>query len=400
MMFPPLRYSPRYCLIAFLLVHSLYVCSVYAQELESAAIYVGPFDVTPTLNLNVENNDNVFLEQNGNETSATLTTLAPQVSAVAGDEVMRYELVYRLENGLYSGVDNTDYTDHKLDVNIGWRPDIRHLIELGVSESRGHDERSIDSVSGLNANELDKTKEKELSADYTFGSEGAKGRLIIGFKTNSLRYTTNQATTNVLESDTNTANARFSVAVGASTRALVEVTNAKNTFHANETNNRQDRSYAIGVEWELSDLIKSAIRVGRSNNDLLNAVGDTSSSIGQASITWSPLEYSVLTLTANKSTANTENNIGSFVDRSRVELGWAYKVNDRLTASTSIGRQRDNFINANRKDTTNDSQVQLSYAFRRWLSVGLGLSAEKRTSSDALLGYDNNKVVLSVKSSL
>jgi hypothetical protein len=378
----------------------LYSSGVFSQELESAAIYVGPFDVIPTLDINVENNDNVFLEGRGNERSATLTTLAPQISAIGGDEVVRYELEYSLENGRYSGVENTDYTDHKFGANVAWRPDIRHLIELGVSESRGHDERSVDGVSGLSANQLDKTKDNELSANYTFGSEGARGRLIIGFKTNSLRYTTNQATTNVLESNTDTTIVNLSIGVGARTRALVEVTNVKNAFHSRVQNNRQDQSYAVGVEWELSDLMKGAILVGRSNSDLLNAAGDTSSSIGQASIAWSPLEYSVFTLTANEGAENTENNIGSFVDRSRVELGWNYQVNDQLAVITSLGRQRDDFINDNRQDTTNDSQIKLNYAFRRWLSMSLGFSTEKRTSSDTSSNYDNNKVVLSVNTSL
>jgi len=400
MIFSPLVSSPKHWLLSFSILLSLHVNSTFSQGLEPAALYVGPFDITPTVAVSVENNDNVFLERRGNESSATVTTLAPQISAVAGDEVVLYEVAYRLENGRYSGVDNTDYVDHELDATVSWRPDIRHLIELGVNEYRGHDERSVDSVSGLSTNELDKTKEQELSANYTFGSEGARGRLTIGFKTNSLRYTTNQATTNVLESDADTASARLSVGLGASSRAVVDITNVRNTFPANNTNNRQDRIYAVGVEWAPSDLMKGAIRIGRAKNDLLNAVGDTSSSVGQVSIEWSPLEYSVFTLAANKSTDNTENNIGSFVKRDRVDLGWDYQISGQLTAITSIARQKDVFANANRQDTTDISQVQLNYAFRRWITVGLGFAVEQRTSSNTLLDYDNNKVVLSVDASL
>jgi polysaccharide biosynthesis protein VpsM len=385
------------CFVAFLYV--MFICSdAFAQE--AASIYVGPFDVTPTLSINVENNDNIFSESAGNETSATLTRFVPGVTAIADDGVVRYSLGYQLENGRYSGVDNNNYTDHNLEAKIDWRLDIRHLIEFGGTESRGHDERTVDSVNGLNATELDKTKSRELSANYTFGSEGAIGRLSIGFTTNSLRYLTNRQTTNVLESDTDTINARFSVGFGASSKALVEIVDTDNSFRANEVNDRQDRRYLVGVEWEVSDLIKGNVRLGRSQSDLINTVGDTSSSVGEASITWSPVEHSVFTLSANRAAQNTENNIGSFVERSEVLLGWDYRVNDRLTAAVSTGRQRDNFVNANRRDSLNDTQLQLRYAFRRWLEIGMGITRTKSTSSDPSLSYDNNQIVLSVNASL
>ncbi|MGS2718001.1 outer membrane beta-barrel protein [Eionea flava] len=391
----------KYYFAAMFASLSFSVSNVFAQEQEPAAIYVGPFDVTPTLGVNAERNDNVFLEQAGNETSSTLTRITPQLSAVADNEVTRYEIAYGLENGRYSGIDSNDYTDHTLEGKLGWRPSIRHLIELGVSEVRGHDERTVDSVTtGLNLTELDKTKRRGLSANYTFGSEGARGQVVIGFTTNSLRYTTNQSETNILESDTDSVSARFSVGVGASTRALVEVRRSENTFRANSANDREDRSYSVGVEWEITDLIKGELSVGRANNNLVNQVGDTSSSVGEASIIWSPVDHSSLTLTANKSAENSENNIGSFVDRNSVELGWRYDFNDRFSTTTTLGRQRDTFVDANRQDTTNESQIQVNYAFRRWMSLGLGLSREKRASSDSSRDYDNNKLILSISSSL
>jgi hypothetical protein len=399
MNFPLHRAKCKYLPVSSAFLLFAFVCSdVIAQE--AAAIYVGPFDVTPTFDLNVENNDNVFSETAGSETSATLTRFVPAIAAVADDGVVRYRVAYQLENGRYSGIDNNNYVDHRLDAKMDWRLDIRHLIEFGATESRGHDERSVDSVSGLNTAELDKTKSQEFSANYTFGSEGARGRLVIGFKTNSLRYSTNQQTTNVLESDTATLNARCSIGVGASSRAVVEVVDTDNSFRANGVNNRNDRRYLTGLEWEISDFVKGGVRLGRSESDLLNAAGDTSSSVGEASITWSPVEYSSFSLSANKAAQNTENNIGSFVERSEVLLGWNHRFSDKLTAAASMGRQRDDFVNANRRDTLNSTQLQLKYAFRRWVEIGMGITKTKRTSTDSSSNYDNNKIVLSVNASL
>ena len=401
-----IRYCIRYSFMKFcsaFLLTSIISYNVAAQE--AAAIYVGPFDVTPTLSMNVENDDNVFSQSAGNETSASLTRFMPNIAAVADDGVVRYSLVYQLENGRYSGVDNNDYTDHQLDAKMDWRVSIRHLIEFGVTESRGHDERStesvsVDNVADISATDLDKTKNRELSANYTFGSDGARGRLVIGFKTNSLRYTTNRQLTNVLESDTDTINASFSVGIGASSRATVEVVDTDNSFRTNAANDRQDRRYLVGFEWGASDIVKANVSVGRSKSDLINAPGDTSSSVGEASIIWSPVEYSVFTLSADKAAQNTENNIGSFVERSNVSLGWRHQFNDKLTAGVSLDKQTDDFANINRRDTSKNVQLQLNYAFRRWLSMGMGITRTERTSTDSSLDYDNNKVIVSVNASL
>jgi polysaccharide biosynthesis protein VpsM len=389
------KYLQAYTTLLFV----VFLCSDTVAQ-EAAAIYVGPFDVTPTLNINAENNDNVFSESAGSETTATLTQFIPAVSAIADDGVIRYSLAYQLENGRYNGVDNNNYTDHQLDAKVDWRPDIRHLIELGVTESRGHDERSVDSVTGIDAPELDKTKERELAANYTFGSEGARGRLIIGFTTSSLRYTTNRSETNVLESDTDILNASFSVGVGANSRAVLEVIDSKNTFQANAANNRDDRSYLAGFEWKVSELFSGNVRVGQSQSTLVNASEKTSSTVGEASIVWSPIEYSVFTLTANQAVENSENNVGNFVDRSALSLGWTHQINGQLTAAAILARQTDDFVNANRSDTSNEAQVQLRYAFRRWLELGVGVTRTERTSTDQALDFDNSKIVVSVKASL
>lgn len=394
------------CAIVAFFVFSYVSANAFAQE--PSSLPVGGFDVTPTLGIHVENDDNVFLEQAGSETSSTLTRITPKLSAIAGNEVTRYEITYGLEHGRYSGVENNNYTDHSLNGQISWSPSIRHMLDVLVSEARGHDERTVDTEARGNGgttvdstSSLDKTKERGLSANYTFGSEGARGRLTLGFTTSQLRYTTNQSTTRDLETDTDTLNAGFSVGIGANTRALLAVRRSENNFVTNNENDRKDTSYTLGVEWGISELVQAAISLGRVNNDLLNTAGDTSSSVGEASIEWAPLEHSVFTVTGNKNTENSENGVGLFVERSRFEFDWDYAVNDRFSIKTTHGRQQDTFIDANnRVDKLNESQVQFTYEFRRWMALGLTLAREKRTSTEAALDYDNNKVALFINSSL
>lgn len=386
--------------VVFRCVLLLVVTSGFAFAQEKASIYVGAFDVTPSVDIDIENDDNVFSAASGSETRSTLTLVRPAILAVADDGVVRYAMEYQLENGTYANTNNSDYTDHNLAATMDWRIDVRHLLEFSTSLDYGHDERAPDNVAGAGATELNKSTNKGLGVNYTLGSEGAQGRLTIGFETRSLRYTTNRATTNVLESDTDIANLGFAVAFIPTTRATFQVSETKNIFSTNSVNNRTDLNYLVGMEWDFSGVTKGNIRIGRADNDLHNVPGDTSTSTGEISVEWLAQEFSTWTLTANKSAENSENNIGAFVDRSELSLVWKHNWTEGLSTQFSIERQGDDFVGANRSDDTDILDVELTYTLRRWLSIGVSVGKEKRNSTDRQLNYTKNTAVFSIKASL
>ncbi|MFT5116979.1 MAG: hypothetical protein ACI9NY_000506 [Kiritimatiellia bacterium] len=368
---------------------------------EKAAIYVGPFDVVPEVGIDVQRDDNIFNDTSGNEVASTLTLVKPAITAVADDGVVKYTVGYQLENGSYSDVNDNDYTDHTLEAKMDWRIDVRHLIELNTSVNTGHEDRSTDSVTTFDAAaDLNEFTNRALGAKYTFGSEGARGRITLGFDTNSLRYTTNQAVTNVLESDTDTKIIGLSLAFSPSSRVNFQLEESENTFRENSSRNRKDRSYTVGAEWDLTGTTKGIVSLGRTNNDLINAVGDTASSTGEIALEWSPQDHSVFTLAADKSAKNSENNTGDFIDASVFSVNWAYKFRDPLTINLSVQQQNDNYVGVNRNDTTEALQLTLTYAMRRWLTFGLSVGVEERESTDAAVTYRKDTVKFSLNASL
>jgi hypothetical protein len=203
-----------------------------------------------------------------------------------------------------------------------------------------------------------------------------------------------------LESDTDTINLGISLAVGSNSRVNFQIVESENTFRDSSSKNRKDRSYLVGAEWDLTDITKGSVSLGRVNNDLINAGGDTSSSTGQVAIEWSPQDRSTFTLAADKSAMNSENDIGGFIDASTLSLEWLYQWSDPLTIQFLAQQQKDNYIGASRNDTTKNFQLTFSYAMRRWLSFGLSVGADKRESTDADKTYNKDTVELTLNASL
>jgi polysaccharide biosynthesis protein VpsM len=377
----------------------LAIVPVLAFAQEKAVIHVGPFDVEPLLNVDVEKDDNIFNGVKGSEVSSTLTLVKPSLSAVADDGVKTYTINYELENGSYSDVDDNDYTDHSLAAKMDWRVDIRHLIELGAALNSGHQGRSTDSVAN-SAQDLNEFTNKDLAVKYTFGSEGAKGRIVVAYDKSSLRYDTNIAATSVLESDTDTKSVDFFLAFSPSSRVVFQVIDSENVFRNNSVANRKGRSYLLGATWDFTGTTKGDIRFGRSKNDLINAVGDTSASTWKASVEWSPEAYSVWGFEANKRAQTSENNIGSFVDVNELMVSWKHNWNDRLGLQLMFKNQKNDYIGTTRKDDSDSFELQFLYALRRWVQLGVGFGVENRDSTLLSNKYDKHTMNFSIKASL
>lgn len=373
--------------------------TAFAQE--QAALYMGPFEVTPSIAVDVEKDDNLFEATSGNEVSSTLTLVRPSISAFADDGVKSYTIEYSLENGTYSDTSNNDYTNHDLSANLEWRVDIRNLIEFNASLQRSHEGRSEDSVTDFNAADLNEFTDEGLTVNYTFGGEGSRGRINIGFETNSLRYKTNREDTAVLESETDIKTLEFSAGFSPGSRINFQVIDTGNSFPNNPLSDREDISYLIGAQWEINDLVTGDVRVGRSDNDLLNvAGGDTSTSTWDAEIEWQQNENSVFTLSAGKSVENTDNNVGVFIDASDIGFDWAYQWTDLLALQVSLQQQEDEFVGAGRTDDTHSVNLGVSYTLRRWLTLTAEVGYQERDSTDDLNDFEKNTVMLSISASL
>jgi|GEM_PF-3790904 len=338
---------------------------------QPAAVYVGPFEVTPTLGIDVQEDDNLFQASDGNETESTLTLIKPAISIKTDNGVTALAFDYQIEDGSYSDVDNSDYTNHTLSTAINWQANIRHALELISTLESGHDGRTADSVNGVNVSELNEFDDSNIAAKYTFGAPGARGRIVVDYGSQRLRYTTNRIDTDVLDSDSDTLGINFSVAVGAATRATLGLVETETEFRNNTARNREDSSLLVGAEWDISGVTEGRANIGRTESRLLSSETQVSQSTGELSVVWTPYEYTSFTLTASKSAQNGDNNVGVFIDRSELGLVWAHRWFDRFSSQLTLGQRSDDYVGVVRNDDTNIYGLRLSYAMRRWVTLWL-----------------------------
>lgn len=385
---------------AIIISLSLFLAStVIAQETDSNPIFVGPFDVVPTLDVEIQRDDNLFRETAGSERQSTLTTIRPNISAVNDDGVVRYTLDYQLENGQYSSINNSDYTDHNLSAGMDWRVTVRHLLEFKTEMVWGHDNRSPDSVSGVAATDLDEYEDRNFSLGYTLGTQESIGLLRIGYRYQDKEYSTNRATTNVLDNDAQNVNVSFSVGTGAGSRVVTELSHGETDFSNDAQQNREEDRYSLGLQWQITGLIDGEIRLGESKNKLVNQGSSSTSSTAEASIKWSPYTYSTVDFSLSKGAQNTSNDSGFYTDTETQNITWNHAWNDVFSTSVSYNKQDNDYVGTNRNDTSEVWNFGVSYSVRRWLDIGLSLARDKLDSSGttATSDYSRNTTTLTFK---
>lgn len=370
-----------------------------AQGGDSNPIYVGPFDVLPTLEVEVQQDDNLFRQTAGNETKSTLTLLRPAVSAVNDDGVVRYSFNYQLENGQYSTISNSDYTDHNLSAGMDWRVTVRQLLEFKTDINLGHDAHSEDRLTNETATDLDEYENQNFSVNYTLGTRESAGLLRVGYRYQNREYTTNRATTSFLDNDTQNVNVSLSLGTGVTSRIIGELSHGETDFSSNSLQNREEDRYSLGLEWRVTDLIDGEVRVGESTNKLINQASSTTSSTAEASIKWSPLTYSTVDFSLSKGVQNTTNNVGSYTDTRTQNITWNHSWNNVFSTQISYNMQDSDYVGQNRNDSLDSWRFGFNYAVLRWLDVGLSAGREEQNSSGASPGssYNRNTTTLSLK---
>jgi len=139
----------------FWLLSLLFVVNIVDAQ-DAASIPAGPFDITPSINIRYDENDNFFGTPT-NQQSVSTTVVVPSISAVTDNGVTRFALRYSLENGDRSDLNSAfDYTDHELSTELDWQANVRNRVSLGWALSDGHSDPSSDNSE--QQNEFERTK--------------------------------------------------------------------------------------------------------------------------------------------------------------------------------------------------------------------------------------------------
>lgn len=350
----------------------------------------------PTVKLSVGRDDNVRAAPTG-EISATTTKLAPALRLEAKQGNSLYGLSYNGVYTRYSGLstDNTD--DHVFGATGAHVFSVRSRLNWSLSHQEGFDERSEAQVASV---EPDSWRSNNLNALYSYGAPGAQGRIEAGVNLNRKRYQNNLATTEAQDFDTQQLSGRYFWRVMPSTYLVAEVRTAQTDYRVGTANNNSDTRLLLGATWEATAKTTGSFRIGQQKKrfDLASKPG-ASSATYEASVTWSPLTYSIFTLTANRSVEDALST-GDYNQTRNLGLNWAHQWNAKLGSRVALTDAKANYVNSTRRDDTLTTSLGLTYSLSRRNTLGLDLVRTNRDSTLAANSFKRNTVLFSLSSAL
>lgn len=342
----------------------------------------------------VVNDDNVLRAASA-EKSDTITTVAPDVAYAVFMGKHRLLAQYVGNYGRYSDVSTEDYTDHTLSAELFLDLDPKFNIDLLAGQTQGHESRGAPGIGTANPepNEFD---ESFAFAQLTFGRQVAKAQLQLDVETRELDYT--DSNQDLRDRDTTTVSGRLFYNLGSKTSVFLELTQSDIDYvDTTSTLDSTEQFVYIGARWEATAKTKGEMKFGTYDKDFdSTSRTDTDDTSVVANITWSPRSYSHVTLTALSKPNETSTGDDSYTSN-YYTLAWQHGLNDKLSLNANVLSGTDDYegTSSTREDDVLNYGVGVSYAVKRWLSVGLKYDYSEKDSTDATNDYEANVYTLS-----
>ncbi len=383
-----------------------------AFAVDPAPIKLGAADLVPQITIDHSHTDNLFFQPD-DEVSSSITRYQPQLGLSFIGNKAHLEFNAKAEVGRYSDSPADDYEDYDFGSALDLKLHSRHALKLSANLIQEHEDRGTAfSAGNLNPDleEPDTYEDMNLAANYRFGAQSAKGRLILAVSDTSREYTSRRDVTVERDRDSLDMRGTFLLRIANRTDALFEV-RAVNTDYAVDPLGSElglgsldsgDRTYFIGLNWEATAKTEGSVRVGQTQKDFDSPMRDDFSGLSwEVSTVWSPKSYSKLTFSTSRRPIETDGS-GSFIDEESWQLGWQHDWTSRITTEidfSNVDRAYEGSADA-REETTSRSKASLVYQVRRWLDMGISFEQIQKTSNLDSFEFDSNLLGLNATLSL
>lgn len=372
--------------------------------IEPAPVDMGGFDMIPTLNLSTAYDDNPFSETDGNPDDSFVTIVNPNLQFVA----QQGESVYSLDVGVTHGIfhDSTDdnYTDFNIAANTNLVFNSKNSLNLSAGYLDGHEDRGSGSSQGIGDFISGPTEyhDSTFGAKYTYGSSSSQGRLELSADYLSKVFdnfiTLNQ---NRERKDYSVA-AKFLYAVSSDTDVTAEVRNTVIDYNRQQALRDSDEmEYFVGLEWQATAKTSGYAKIGMGDkkfDSIFNTDPGTEVS-WDVGVTWEPRSYSTVSINTSREEEETVST-GAFIDTTTYGVSWNHGWTEQVSTDIFYNFRNEEYVGSGQDDDIDNYGAKVTYAFDRWLDIGLAYDYSDKASTINLLEYDRSKVILSFDISL
>ena len=373
------RSIKRYIRSCFLII-GLTATHVNVLAVEGAAYKLGDADLIPAISVVYFNQNNVFRVPD-NERDATGIRIKPELLLQSEIGTFGFSTEY-LGEYAFSGIDETDYNDHRLRVSGDAVFGRRSQGKVGLEISRRTDQpgSGLAFASDEGFSELPYRDRIALNIEHTYGARNARGNLITGLQLSDNDFNSSGGFSVSSDYTDIEPYVKFSVRMAGTTRGFLEIRQRAQNY--SDSADRDRTSVFLGIDWPESEQFGGSAKVGLLDYE----IGDQSGSdLGlEVGLFFNPSSFSSFDLTLERSlfdlndSFDNQNNNNEVTISDEVTLEWDYEWSSRFRHEARLN------LDVKERDCASDPQitttigVDFSLRFRRWISLGAGLESSQR----------------------
>jgi len=355
--------------------------------------------VHPSVKVETRYDDNIYLSPN-KRTSDQILVLTPALSLETIRGANRFAL--RLSTTIGQHQNNT--ADNYANTNLNGKAD----FDLNTRLRAGLSADFVDGVDprGSTNNPLSDTpdhyRQTNGRATFSYGAQGARGRLDMELGQSRREYLNNRANTAANDRVVNDLGATFHWRIGPKATLLIQGKHSiiDYTLPAS-TLGSVENALLAGAVWEATAKTKGTFKIGMTKKDFDDSARASASAINwSGEVRWSPRTYSHVDLSLNRAPAETSGGVGDYIDRTNTGARWTHHWNNRFTTEASASYATDDYQGAARTDNTQNYGFKATFKMRRWLNLGADYTHGTRSSSDTNFDYQRNAFMLFLDATL
>lgn len=346
---------------------------------------------------------------NTNAQSSNLLVISPRLEAVIEDGGTGLVLGAQVDDGNWSATSVDDYTDWRFNADATLQINSRNLITLGAGIFNTRERRGTGfSQGGFAASVPDEYEETDFGGSYQLGAQGSGGRLVLGMDAYDKSYDNNRTTTRFREREDTNWNAGFFWAVSPRTDVFIEyqasdvdyVNDPTAVIGAADSLDSDEKYTYVGASWEATASTTGSVKIGNGKKEFSDIDRlDASATSWELNIDWTPLTYSTVNLSAYQG-YDEATGVGNALETSRYGLNWMHNWSNALSSSIGLNASDDKYIGSSRTDDVKNLNLQLNYAFERWLDFYVSYTYSDKESNFTVFSYEENVFAIGLSASL
>ena len=353
----------------------------------------------PSVRLELQHNDNIYSTAS-NKTGDLILVLTPALRL----ETRRAGNTFALRMSSAIGQYQNNKTDNYTNTNVNGRAD----LDLGTRLRARVEADYTDGVDprGSTNNPLSATPDHyhqtRGQGSFSYGAQGARGRLDLELGQLRREYVNNRAVTAANDRTVDDLGATFHWRVGPRTSLLFQGKHSKVDYDLPaSTLGSVENAFLAGATWEATAKTSGTFRFGMTKKDFdASARGSSTTISWTGQVRWSPRTYSHVDASLNRAPAETTGGVGNFIDRTVTGARWSHEWSNRLTTEATASYATDAYRGVARTDNTQNYGLRATYKMRRWISFGGDYAHTVRSSDDSNFDYKRNVFMLFLNATL